>query len=1596
VIRRRALPLGAALRGGNASVIHKRTFATWNVGTLGKSRESKSTEQLGNPIKGVADFMDEYSIDCLAIQEHRLVESDRARAHKEWKHRGFLAHWGQEDWTKDRFVPVRGVAILTRNATLSVVPYVVQPPHPKRTVAILCHRHGARPLLVVSVYAHGGSNTDRARSLFIAQTFEWAIKTGEDFLLLGDWNESEHGPNMLPFLASGVIISADAVDRNSVLPTSKHRDASAGMYGGGQCRTIDYGIVKGDLTIHSRRQLAEPISGQCHEAVVYGIGLGAPPTRCSWGKRKLLVHRFSDEKEDRWDHKWSRSKAVFDRAVAKRDATGAWDILSDVLEYVSLEDTEGVERGLQNPKRRSRFAKPKWHAAQKKDTEHPMNLRRRRLRRVLRKVSHAQRNAPSRIPSIRESARDVLRWWPPLADLDWGESQILSELRRIEEWEHYKEVQARWHRWQTSMDVCENDLIRWIKKPDELESSVIDLPITPQHGAATVFKELAALVDPEDFDNSAVRNAARAQVARRLAAHVPRPDRCPEVELYGGQLRALVRATSGKAGGVDQWVADFWLDLPDCAYDAIAMVWNLVLQGAELPPVWTKVRVVTLPKETGGYRGLGIAVLVWRIGMSAIVSALSGWSESWLPAELVGGIKGRSADELHERVMSDIDQANERLLCLVGSKIDLKKCFDTVVPSQAIVLWEEWGAPRGVLSVLRRFYAAHERWVEFRGAVHPDCIKPVRALLQGCPASALLLNAIMTVWVYHVKSKVPDVNLGAFLDDRTFWLVGDGPAITTLLHKAMGAGKYVDHCFGMEEHPAKRGIFTNHKSARAGLASLDTAGTGVTTNFELLGIYHECGPVPRPFVNTKAWAEGFRRLERIKYACHGVFKRQKMIRMLVLPKMLWGSAWQETPPKDLSRLRLAIERSIRRKPGLCIGSRSKLLMWGGSLGPGSCPYFYAANRALGCERRRQTRIVRGSPVIKLLAKGHPLKRVLRDWQWIQRSETSYETADGPIDLILDSVSAVDSIAKRAWRDWMWKSESRVQRSPDYEMQWFGREPMLDEHVKWNAKHPLVNGVRNERVGWMYARHGKWAGLEHTRCRCGQARPDRAHWAWECTFTNDERNLALRPVPVGEGERRLCVPLVQRVDRGWQPRNWDPVPGLLNYVLSHLAASGNVVIATDGGACGAQWRDRVAAFGVAVGDFTYSEQLYGVDNSAYAAELWALYKVCVTIAGVPDPIIIIIDNMAVVRGAKALLTDCLTACDNCPGLWQKLATLFKRLPKLTVEWVPSHGKSPWWTAPKPTDTESWRLLNDAADVVLAKPRDLAWARDEPRRLARDASARRAKAALQRCWKGAEAFREDYPEMWGDDGCGGGGDDMDAPHMQQRIRALGDPILIVDTDSEAEILASVIEVTDSEDDQLSSEHIDTDTESGLVLDSGPVPDIMSSIIPCTKEKTPVVFPVADLEPSSSATVPKKLGVEAQRLPVKRPRFGRFARTSSSAAVARKFGVEVQRLPFKKPRCGKFVRAGVDSVISTITSTGSVHNTGGLKRPLELHKTCNVKSHDTVCGGVESGVETLGDVTSAHVLKRRRLVHIGGGGTHRGGRQRTEPVAEARLGA
>ena len=150
------------------------------------------------------------------------------------------------------------------------------------------------------------------------------------------------------------------------------------------------------------------------------------------------------------------------------------------------------------------------------------------------------------------------------------------------------------------------------------------------------------------------------------------------------------------------------------------------------------------------------------------------------------------------------------------------------------------GGPSNVVRVLREFYQRQERWVEYRGAVDPQPIKPVRSIVQGCPASALMLAGIMTVWVEYVKRREPDVRMGVFLDDRTVWARDSGEGVENIIRRVLNKGAGVDKAFGLQEHPDKRSLFANKGKTIEKMRDMVQGKGCVGKNFVMLGVHYEC------------------------------------------------------------------------------------------------------------------------------------------------------------------------------------------------------------------------------------------------------------------------------------------------------------------------------------------------------------------------------------------------------------------------------------------------------------------------------------------------------------------------------------------------------------------------------------------------------------------------------------------------------------------------------------------------------------------------------------------------------------------------------------
>lgn len=202
---------------------------------------------------------------------------------------------------------------------------------------------------------------------------------------------------------------------------------------------------------------------------------------------------------------------------------------------------------------------------------------------------------------------------------------------------------------------------------------------------------------------------------------------CAAPHLSAARLRRAASATAGTAAGPDGWQGDALRRLPETFWIAAAQLWATLLSTGTIPAAFMQNRTVGIPKSDGGVRPLGIEVVMWRCGVALMTKELGRWAEACAAERLVVAIRATSPDAFHEALTADLEDASRPGGApLMGSKLDIRKCFDTVDTGIANRLLRRLGAPSEVIDLMARFDALQERFVEADGAVDPTPIRPSR------------------------------------------------------------------------------------------------------------------------------------------------------------------------------------------------------------------------------------------------------------------------------------------------------------------------------------------------------------------------------------------------------------------------------------------------------------------------------------------------------------------------------------------------------------------------------------------------------------------------------------------------------------------------------------------------------------------------------------------------------------------------------------------------------------------------------------------------------------------------------------------------------
>ena len=143
------------------------------------------------------------------------------------------------------------------------VPWTEGMPDPRRVQAYKCHRAGTRPLLILNVYMPAGQLQPQKehRMALTRQTIEWAISTGYNFIIMGDWNAEQEEEIPREMTAMGNLKRADEQWAGQIQTTTS----------GEGNRVIDYALHWGKVSITQRRQARAHSPTRDYVAYLVGI-----------------------------------------------------------------------------------------------------------------------------------------------------------------------------------------------------------------------------------------------------------------------------------------------------------------------------------------------------------------------------------------------------------------------------------------------------------------------------------------------------------------------------------------------------------------------------------------------------------------------------------------------------------------------------------------------------------------------------------------------------------------------------------------------------------------------------------------------------------------------------------------------------------------------------------------------------------------------------------------------------------------------------------------------------------------------------------------------------------------------------------------------------------------------------------------------------------------------------------------------------------------------------------------------------------------------------------------------------------------------------
>ena len=238
------------------------------------------------------------------------------------------------------------------------------------------------------------------------------------------------------------------------------------------------------------------------------------------------------------------------------------------------------------------------------------------------------------------------------------------------------------------------------------------------------------------------------------------------VEEIRGKLR---KCKDSGATGLDAWSPKDFKKLPDAILSYLCVFYDMVERLGKWPFDLTHAAVTLIPKNEGfdplNLRPISVLPIAYRVWAAVRCSHCTSWQEKWITSGQHGCRQGHSTSDALLRLAAELENASLTGDPIFGAALDFAKAFDNVPVDIALNVLEQLGINERILKPLTFMYQKLQRYFKIRGFLG-EAFHATNGIMQGCPLSCLLLNALVSILSKSILAHVP-VNLQSYVDDIT-------------------------------------------------------------------------------------------------------------------------------------------------------------------------------------------------------------------------------------------------------------------------------------------------------------------------------------------------------------------------------------------------------------------------------------------------------------------------------------------------------------------------------------------------------------------------------------------------------------------------------------------------------------------------------------------------------------------------------------------------------------------------------------------------------------------------------------------------------------